>query len=158
MYHWKNHNFDGMFLIGLWAVISLVGAGCAVQPAVSKDSIVKPPVDEFESELTALRNADFDYIYSFRRKDGNPMDSDDKRFVKNNSHFATNRFTLSKDEKVIFAGSNYRFPEDGLAALKDRFEFGDYSKPEAELEKKRKEREAQKEKLKKGSEAESENG
>lgn len=65
------------------------------------------------------------------------MTPEDKKFVKNNSHFGTNRFTLSDDETTIFAGSNYEFNPDGLAALEDRFELGDYSKPQDQIEKRR---------------------
>jgi len=131
----------GSFTILLLVFLVSAFAACGFQPAKSESSRPAPTkeVDEFQVELTALKNADFDYIYSFMRKDGKPMDSKDKRFVKNNSHFATNRFTLSNDETVIFAGSNYKFNEHGLAALKDRFEVGDYSKPAQELENRRKE-------------------
>ena len=69
------------------------------------------------------------------------MESEDKRFVKDNSHFSTNRFTLTKDELLIFAGSNYKFPKDGLDNLKERFDVTDYSKSEEVLGKQRKESE-----------------
>lgn len=154
----KGSKISQLVLTAVLAAALLAVAGCAVQPSVSENSNASPPVDEFKAELTALRNADFDYIYSFRRKDGTAMSSEDKQFVKNNSHFATNRFTLTTDEKVIFAGSNYKFRDDGLAALKERFEFEDYSKPAAELEKKRKEREALEEESNKSAEPNSMGG
>lgn len=124
----------------------MISTGCgtpdAVDANVNLNSNTNAEADELKAELTALKNADFDYIYSFRRKDGEPMDSVDKRFVKDNSHSATNRFTLTRDEKVIFAGSNYKFSDEGLKALRERFDLEDFSKPEAVLEQKRKKDEA----------------
>lgn len=104
------------------------------QPAANA---VEPPRNEFEAELRAFRDADFTYIFSFKRKDGLPMNADDKRFVKENSHFYTNRFTLTTGETVIFAGSNFKFDNKALDALKERFEVRDFSKPERVLEKRR---------------------
>lgn len=108
-----------------------------------------PKVNEFDAELKAFRNADFDYIFVIRRKDGGPMDSDDKLFIRNNAHYATNRFTLSKDEKVIFAGSNYKFEDAGLAALKDRFDVSDYSKTQELIDQRKQKRREKEEKRKK---------
>ena len=97
-----------------------------------------PELSEYEAELSAFKTADFDYIYSLKRKDGGVMTSDDKQFVRNNSHFATNRFSLIDDDKVIFAGSNYKFPEEGLQRLKERFELEDYSRTEEQVEARKK--------------------
>lgn len=119
----------------------------AIQCAPVEESTVNPPesptpaskISEFDAEIKAFRTADFDYIFVFRRNDGEPMDSDDKMIVRNNSHFATNRFTLSKDEKVIFAGSNYKFKDAGLEALKERFDVSDFSKTDEEIKTKKEE-------------------
>ncbi|NNE65582.1 MAG: hypothetical protein HKN33_03375 [Pyrinomonadaceae bacterium] len=119
--------------------------GCSPGQEANSNAPTKKPTNtptEAEVEVESLRTADFDYIYSLKRKDGEPMDSEDKKFVKNNAHYATNRFTLSKDETTIFVGSNYKFDPNGLDALKERFEFEDFSKPAEVLEKQRKEREA----------------
>jgi len=80
-----------------------------------------------------MRNADFNYIYAFRRKDGRAMDADDKRFVNSNTPSETNRRRVSTDGKVIILGSNYRFPPEMLKNLTDRFIFEDYSKPDSEI-------------------------
>lgn len=95
---------------------------------------------EVEKELKYLKTADFDYIFAIKRKDGEPLTSEDKKFVKDNSHYATNRFTLTKDEKVVFAGSNYKFSDKQLKNLKDRFEVDDFSKSERQIEKEKKEK------------------
>lgn len=88
-----------------------------------------PKLTEAEREIRSMKTADFDYIYVFKRKDGGKMTSEDKRFIKEKSHFATNRFTLSKDESTVFAGSNFAFDKKNLEDLKKRFDFEDHSKP-----------------------------
>lgn len=95
----------------------------------------KREMTEFEREIKSLKTADFDYLYVFRRKDGGAMTAEDKRFIKDKSHFATNRFTLSSDEKAVFAGSNFAFEEENLNELKKRFDFEDFSKPPEQIKK-----------------------
>ena len=121
-------------------ILSACGRVEEVRPPVPETPVV-PQKSEYETEVEAMRNADFDYIFVFKRRDGNPMTSDDKKYVRNNSHYATNRFTLSDDEKTIFAGSNFKFEKTGLDLLKDRFEVTDLSRSPEEIEKKRVERE-----------------
>lgn len=94
-------------------------------------------ISDFDREVKAMKTADFDYIFAFRRKDGGVFTSEDKQFIKANSHYATNRFTLTKDEKVIVAGSNFEFSEENLNALRENFDVEDFSKPPEELEKKK---------------------
>ena len=96
-------------------------------------SNIQPAEGNFESDILAMRNADFNYIYAFRRKDGRAMDADDKRFVNSNTPSETNRRRVSTDGKVIILGSNYRFPPEMLKNLTDRFIFEDYSKPDSEI-------------------------
>ncbi len=125
---------------------------CALFPACTYRSFDEPnsnansnstkELTEFEREIKSLKTADFDYIFAFKRKDGEAFTSEDKKFIKDNSHYATNRFTLAKDEKTIFAGSNFEFSEDNMKALRERFEVEDYSKPPEVLEKIKKEKEA----------------
>lgn len=123
--------FAARLLLSALLVLTL-SCGAIENEAVNQDSTdagKNKPANEFETELNAYKTADFTYVYVFRRKDGKPMDAEDKRFVKENSHLNTNRFTLNQDETVIFAGSNFKFEENGLAALMERFKVEDYSKP-----------------------------
>ncbi len=96
-------------------------------------------MSDFDRELKAMRTAEFDYIFALRRKDGKPFDSKDKAFVRNNKHYAANRFIFVDDQKVLFVGSNFEFPEESLNALRERFEIEDYSKPPEVLEKQKQE-------------------
>lgn len=94
---------------------------------------VVPAASGFETDLQSMRNADFNFIHVFRRKDGLPMDADDKRFVSGITPIETNRRKLSDDGKAIITGSNYRFPPEVMKQLTDRFSMEDFSKPESEI-------------------------
>lgn len=94
--------------------------------------------DELEQKLNALKTADFNYIFTFRRKDGEKFDPEDKSLFKAHT-FRANRRRLSNDEKVLFVGTNYKIEDKDLKVLKDRFEFEDFSKSEEQIEKERKE-------------------
>jgi len=91
------------------------------------------PADNFENDIQAMRNADFNYIYAFRRKDGADMDADDRKFVNTYAPAETNRKRLSDDGKVIILASNYRSLPENLKVFTDRFAFQDFSKPESEI-------------------------
>ncbi len=96
-------------------------------------SNIAPAVSNFDSDLQAMKIADFNFIHVFRRKDGKKLDADDKRFFAGMTPVETNRRRLSDDDKAIITGSNYRFPPEVMKLLTDRFTFEDYSKPESEI-------------------------
>jgi len=86
---------------------------------------------EVERQLFSMKTADFDYIFAIRRKDGEVFDSEDKKYVKENSPSLTNRRTFADNEKVLVVGSNYEYSKKHLDALRERFEVEDHSqKPE----------------------------
>ena len=92
-----------------------------------------PAVRTFEQDLNAMRTADFSFIYVFRRKDGAPLDADDKSFISQNTPSEMNRRSLSDGGKAVMIGSNFRLPPDLLNVFKERFLFEDHSKPESEI-------------------------
>jgi hypothetical protein len=97
--------------------------------ANSLEAANNQPKNSFARDLETMRTANFDFIYVFRRKDGAPLDADDKKYVKLNSPTETNRFILSDEDKAVIAGSKYKFAEQNLMALRDRFNIEDFSKP-----------------------------
>ena len=92
-----------------------------------------PAVRGFEHDLNAMRIADFNFIYVFRRRDGGVFDADDKRFITQLTPSEMNRRTLSDEGKAVIIGSNFRLPAENLETFKSRFMFEDYSKPESEI-------------------------
>ena len=115
----------------------------ASEVSKSADITPTPEVDitEYERELKSMQVAGFDYIFVLKRKDGTAFTSEDRTFVRENKHYAANRFSFIEDERTLFVGSNYEFSEKNLEALKERFEFKDYSKPKEQIEKERLEEE-----------------
>ena len=92
-----------------------------------------PTERTFEHDLNAMRNADFSFIYVFRRRDGAALTADDKAFVSDTTPWEMNRKTLSDGGKAVIIGSNFKMGEDLLKTFKSRFAFEDYSKPESEV-------------------------
>ncbi|HEX8636795.1 MAG TPA: hypothetical protein VF692_01935 [Pyrinomonadaceae bacterium] len=128
-----------MVAIFLFVSGGLFSFGCQPNAAILEsaknstaraNSQAEPAARSFERDLETMRTANFDYIYVFRRKDGAPLDADDKKYVKLNSPVETNRFILSDEEKAVVAGSKYKFAEQNLMALRDRFNIEDFSKPQ----------------------------
>ena len=101
-------------------------------PAVNApDSESKAP--SIEQDIQAMKNADFNFIYVFRRKDGAVLDDDDKAFVNAVTPAETNRRRISDEGRAVILGSNYRFPPEAMKSLIDRFAMEDHSKPESEI-------------------------
>ena len=98
--------------------------------AEAGNSNVAPSVNSFEKDLQAMRNADFKFIVVFRRKDGMPMDAEDKASIVKFASQA-NRRSLSDGEKAIIIGSNFAFAAGDLQALNERFTMENHSKPDS---------------------------
>jgi len=115
-------------------VFCLFGFSCGsdseiknTKPATNSKAGKTPEISEEERELQSLRTADFDYIFSLKRKDGKVFSSEDKQFLRQKT-FRANRRSLTRDEKIIFIGTNYEIDKKDLKAIKERFEFQDFSK------------------------------
>lgn len=125
---------DNRCFYGL-VLLSLLLAGCSANPTIMSSgkeptpSNAVRPIDVFESDLESMRTANFDFIFVIRRKDGEKLDAEDKKFIRNHSPAVANRIILSDDDKALIAGSNFPFPPDKLKPLQDRFDFQDFSKP-----------------------------
>ena len=87
------------------------------------------PVDDFQDRLKSVQTGGFDFIYALRRKDNGVFDSDDKRFLRENTPQA-NQLQLTSDGKAVIVGTNYLIPPENLDALKKRFKMEDYSPKE----------------------------
>jgi hypothetical protein len=95
--------------------------------AINSGETATKPQSEFEKTLGDMRTGDFDYVFAFKRKDGGKFDRDDKDFLKNNTPQQTNRWLLTKDETVVFAGSNFIFSPDVMKKLGTKFTIEDFS-------------------------------
>jgi hypothetical protein len=124
--------FPGVLLF----LIALFNFGCE-SPSLKKADSSTPTSNaqedmksSLETDLQTMRNASFDYIYVFRRKDGGTLDGEDKKYLKANSPVATNRFILTDENKAVVAGSSYKFEPENLDNLQKRFAIENFSKTE----------------------------
>lgn len=101
--------------------------------ALNRNVALKPKAGTLERDLQAMRDADFNFIYVFKRKDGGVLDAEDKRFVAERTPPEINRRRVGDTEKWIILGSNFRLEQKVLDEMKERFDFEDHSKPASEL-------------------------
>lgn len=125
--------FKGLSLI---LYVAVIASGCGANESILRSRresptpvLVEASPNLFEKDLAAMKEADFTWVYVFRRKDGGELDADDKGFVRTNAS-ETNRRVLSDGGKTVIVGSNYWIGDANLKALKDRFDVRDLSLPE----------------------------
>lgn len=87
-----------------------------------------------QDDLKFIENANFQYVYVFRRKDGEKFDSGDVGYLKDNAHPQTNQWLKSEEGKTVIAGSNFKFDKKMLDSLKKRFTVEDLSPKVEETE------------------------
>lgn len=104
-------------------------------PEPTTESTPHIPIDDFAERLASVQTGNFEFVFAFRRKDGDVFTGEDKRFLKENIPLDANQKQLTSDEKAVIVGSNYPFTTENLDALKKRFKIEDYS-PEKEEPKK----------------------
>ncbi len=142
------NNLSKFFISGFLVIISLFSLACPPPETDNKNGgfgsesaditpTPKENLTKFESELKSMRIADFYYIFVLKRKDGGVFTSEDKAFVREKKHYATNRITFIDDEKTLFLGTNYPFTDENVELLKERFDFEDYSKPQEVIDRER---------------------
>lgn len=131
----KYPHFISFFLI----LLILFNFGCASQiilndknptPEPVGESTPEIPRDDFNERLESVKTGGFEIVYAFRRKDGEVLTSDDKKYLRENLPPDTNQKQLTSDEKAVIVGSNYIFPLENIDALKKRFKIEDYSPKE----------------------------
>jgi hypothetical protein len=129
----------GRFFVILISAYAFLSFGCGANDAVLRsgketptpaDAAAAERVETVDSEVAAMRTADFDFIFVVRRRDGGLIDADDKAALKLYTA-DTNRRVSSENGKAFVIGSNFAVPPANIAALYDRFAVEDYSKPGA---------------------------
>lgn len=112
----------------------LFAAGCGANEGVlrsgNETSIPVNAVEDkpsLEKDLSAMHTAGFTFVYVVRRRDGQIMDSDDVRLIKELTA-DTNRRVKSDSDKAVLIGSNFEIPKEDFSVLKTRFLVEDNSK------------------------------
>ncbi|MEO8435299.1 MAG: hypothetical protein ABI596_10425 [Pyrinomonadaceae bacterium] len=123
------------FIILSLSVICLnIVSGCkrsvdpSAEEALTTQSSPEPtPRDEFERNLRYIRQAHFQYIWLFSRKDGAPLDKADGEVLSTNTPGAVDRIKADEEGRRFLVGSNYDIEPENMAALRKRFNVENYS-------------------------------
>jgi hypothetical protein len=116
-------------------ILGAAAMGCGPNPRIMNSAEPTPefvptdqaPLSGFEADLEAMRTAEFETIYVFRRKDGAPLDADDKNFLNEMKTPEVNRVRVSDEGRAVIFGMNFVLPEENLRKLGERFAFEDHS-------------------------------
>ena len=121
-------------------VVMLIGSSCGPNQRILNSASENPPLRSdpsdsntapvlvtIEQDIEAMRTADFNFIYVFRRRDGAPLDAEDKSYFSRTSPAEMNRRRISDGGKALIIGPNFRMPAENLEELKARFAFEDHS-------------------------------
>lgn len=116
-------------------ILALIASACGGNEAILKSgkepaaqANAEPVKTSFESDLEAVRVADFSFVYVLRRKDGGIIDAEDKSVIRLQTAQA-NRRVAADDGRAFIIGSNFALPPKNMAAIYDRFAVEDYSPP-----------------------------
>jgi hypothetical protein len=125
------------FTFYLLPLILLLATSCIVDknrfevptptPEPRKESTLK-------DDLKVIENANFKYVYVFKKKDGEKFNSEDIDYLKFYANPNTNQWLKSDGGITVIAGSNYIFDKKMLDALQKRFIVEGLSPKEAESE------------------------
>jgi hypothetical protein len=88
-----------------------------------------PRKTTFEQDVQEIKDAGLENIFVLRRKDGGTFDTDDAKYIRQNTPLETNRFIYSEERKILIIGSGFSLPLENIEALKNRYNFEDLSKP-----------------------------
>ncbi len=130
-----------------WAIVfaAVTAVGCTPNQRILNSANERPPEPssiksagtaqpaKIEDDIAAMQTADFNFVYVFRRKDGGELDPDDRAFMSGNIPYEINRKKISDGGRALVIGSNFLLPAENFKALRERFAFEDYSKPENEI-------------------------
>ncbi len=122
----------------LLAVLAVVVCSCAPNQRIVESNAelaeanvnrsAVPVRSTLEKDIEAMRTADFVFIYVIKRKDGGPLDAEDKKFAGAVIPGEMNRRTVSDEGKAILIGSNFRMPEESRKLIEERFAVEDLSR------------------------------
>jgi hypothetical protein len=83
------------------------------------------PATQFERDLKYVRDAHFNYVWIFSRKDGKELTKEDSDALRTNAPKVVD--WVKTDQNRVIAGSNFPLEATQLAALQKRFNIQDYS-------------------------------
>jgi len=83
------------------------------------------PATQFERDLKYVRDAHFQHVWIFSRKDGKELTKEDSESLRTNAPKVVD--WVKTDQNRVIAGSNFPLEGPQLATLQKRFNIEDYS-------------------------------
>lgn len=84
------------------------------------------PATEFEQKLKLMRDAHFQFVWLFTRKDEKEFTSEDRELLHTNAPKVVDWIGMD-DKKKFFAGSNFAIEPKNLETLQKRYKIEDYT-------------------------------
>ena len=86
-----------------------------------------PPKSDFERGLDTVRRGSYVRIYVIRRADGQPLSSEDRLYLRQNTPMETGMWVVTEDNRAAIAGAGFEFEPKHFEALSQRFTVEDYT-------------------------------
>lgn len=114
------------------AAASVVLASCLALAAcggggAQQQKSAAPPKSDFERNLDTVRRGSYVRIYVIRRTDAQPLTTDDKLYLRQNTPMETGMWVVTEDNRAAIAGAGFEFEPKHLDALSKRFTVEDYT-------------------------------
>ena len=120
----KNFSRAARLLCVALALASIVGCDRAGK---SQNTNARPQKSDFERSLETVKRGQYFKIYVVRRKDGEPLQPDDKAYLRANTPMETGMWIVTEDSRTAIAGAGFEFEPKHFDALNKRFTVEDYT-------------------------------
>jgi hypothetical protein len=111
----------------LLCVALMIASAAACKRADTSQNNARPPKSDFERSLDTVRRGQYVKIYVIRRKDEEPLQPDDKAYLRANTPMETGMWIVTDDNRTAIAGAGFEFEPKHLDALNKRFTVEDYT-------------------------------
>lgn len=111
--------------LSAFAVGLVLTAGCDRRGTQTTNA--RPPKSDFERSIDTVKRGQYVKIYVIRRKDAEPLQPDDKAYLRANTPMETGMWIVTEDNRTAIAGAGFAFEPKHLDALNKRFTVEDYT-------------------------------
>ena len=118
-----------IIFVALMAIAVTACHRAATEDDTPDNSTYRPlatPATEFEQKLKLVRDAHFQFVWLFTRKDEKEFTSEDRELLHTNAPKVVDWIGMD-DKKKFFAGSNFPIEPKNLETLQKRYKIEDYT-------------------------------
>ena len=119
------HQSARRLLLALALLITCALAACDRNASQSQNA--RPPKSDFERSLDTIRTGQHVKIYVIRRMDGQPLQPEDRQYLRDIKPMKTGMWVVTQDNTTAIAGAGFEFEPELLADISKRFTVEDYT-------------------------------